>query len=104
MLLYQLKAARQHFTRLGEGPVDGRRSTREDRLDAVENLDKQELKPAQLNMGNVIYDNKQTVYLDDYALHWNAAIKAQDQLRQNMNPEINAQSQQPMHQRTIEFE
>ncbi len=44
MLLYQLKAARQHLTRLDEGPVDGRRSTREERLDAVNNLERQEFK------------------------------------------------------------
>ncbi len=63
-----------------------------------------EFKLAQISKGNVIYDNKPTAHLDAYGLHWSVAPNAQDQLTQEMNPELNAQNQQHMHQRTSELE
>ena len=52
----------------------GRRSTVEERKEAVENLDRQEFKLEQLNVANVIFDNRSTVHLDTYARRWNSQL------------------------------
>ena len=74
MLLHQRQRQTWVLGRLDACPPTGRRSTVEDRKDAVENLERQEFKLAQLNVGNVIFDNRPTVHLETYARRWGSQL------------------------------
>ena len=97
-LLHQRQRQTWVLGRLDASPPTGRRSTVEDRKDAVGNLERQEFKLAQLNVGNVIFDNRRTVDLDTYARRWNSQLNERDQHRHQRTSEAKQQTDS----RTIE--
>ena len=93
MLLYQLQTATWVLDKLDAcPPPSGRRITVEERKLSVENLKRQESKLEQMNMGNVICDNRPTVHLDTYGRRWNAELNEQDQHLHQMTSEAKQQA------------
>ena len=64
----------------------------------MENLERQEFKLAQLNVGNVIFDNRPTAHLETYARRWNSQLSERDQHRHQRTSEAKQQTDS----RTIE--